>query len=165
MTKHNDHLVTYIQQTGLFDLFQCQRVGRDAFQHGTFNIFQHGTFNISSELNAAIKKSIRLKPTNRESIADKMTELLGIKITDSMLNNYTAESHRHRIPAEFVPAFCIAANTLEPIRVLAEAAGVFTVCNPDSLRADIQNDEDELKVRQQNIRKKVALLEALEARK
>ncbi|MFZ2948937.1 MAG: hypothetical protein WA003_05580 [Desulfuromonadaceae bacterium] len=156
MTKRKDSLVSDTRQMGLFDLLQRERDERVSVQPGRLNI--------SARLNAAIKQAIRQAPKSRETMADEMTELLGIEITVGMVNNWTAISHPHRMPAEYIPAFCIVTNSNDSITILNEATGVFTVNGADALRADIRKEEEALKARQREIRKKVALLEALEAK-
>jgi hypothetical protein len=41
------------------------------------------------------------------------------------------------LPAEFLPAFCIAVGSDEPITFLARRAGLFTMQDRDVLRADL----------------------------
>lgn len=157
MTKRKESLVSDTQQMSLLDLLQRERDERAAVQPGRLNI--------SARLNAAIKQAIRQAPKSRENMADEMTVLLGIEVTVGMINNWTADSHPHRMPAEYIPAFCIVTNSNTTITIMNEAAGVFTVNGPDALRADIRKEEEALKARQREIRKKVALLEALESKK
>ncbi len=157
MTKRKECLVPDAKQMSLFELLQQASDERSSSQPGKYNI--------SARLNASIRQALRQAPKSRETIADEMTAMLGETITVTMINNYTAESHPHRMPAETIHAFCIATGSREPISILAEAAGVFTVNGPDALRADIRKEEEALKARQREIRKKVALLEALETKK
>lgn len=157
MTKRRESLVSDPNQMSLLELLQQVHEERSATQPGKHNI--------SARFNASAREALRKAPKSRETIADEMTAMLGETITVTMINNWTAESHPHRMPAEVIHVFCIATGTSEPISILAEAAGVFTVNGPDALRADIRKEEEALKVQQRQIRKKVALLEALEAKR
>lgn len=102
-----------------------------------------GRLNMATQLQAAIIQAIRLAPKSREIIADEISTLTGCPVSVHQVNNWTAESHPHRIPAELLPAFCKATGSIEPLRLLAEAAGVFTLPGPDVLRAEIQKLEEE----------------------
>lgn len=157
MTKRKESLVEDAKQMSFLELFQQVRDERSAAQPGKHNI--------SVRLNASIRQNLRQAPKSRETIADEMTAMLGEIVTVAMLNNWTASSHSHRMPAEVLHVFCIVTGSNEPISIMAEAAGVFTVNGPDALRADIRKEEEALKARQREIRKKVALLEALEAKR
>jgi len=55
-------------------------------------------------LTAAIKRSGKKRP----QIAEEMTPLVGVRVTESMLNDFTATSKRGvRFPAAWLSAFCI----------------------------------------------------------
>jgi hypothetical protein len=52
-----------------------------------------------ARLRGAITRMIRRSPLGRAVIADRLSQRLGEQITEDMLNNFTADSHRnHRIP-------------------------------------------------------------------
>ena len=122
--------------------------------------------NVAARLNAAIALAIRHAPKSRETIADEMTHLLGVPVTVHMLNAWTAESKElHRFPAEFLPAFCVVTGCNDPLRILAEAAGVFTLPGPDALRAEIQKLDEEVHQLQSAKRKRLMFLQELEGRK
>jgi hypothetical protein len=122
-------------QLDLFSLLQQERAERAEAQSGRMCV--------TSRLMAAVREAIRLAPKSRETICDEMTHSTGQTITVNMLNSYTAESHPHRLPAEIIPAFCAATGSVEPLRVLAEAAGVFTLPGVDALRAEVQKLREE----------------------
>jgi len=89
-----------------------------------------------------------------------MGELLNQDISKYMLDTWTAESKEyHRFPAEFLPAFCEAVGSFEPLRILAEKAGVFMLAGPEALRAEINKIEQEIKQLQKQRQKRLAFLE------
>ncbi|MDD2367637.1 MAG: hypothetical protein PHN84_15925 [Desulfuromonadaceae bacterium] len=152
MTKIKQSLVN--GQLSLFDLLAQERVERVATHPGRLCI--------SARLLAAVKLAIKQAPKSRETLADDMSELAGTDVTIGMINNWTAESHPHRMPAELLPAFCAATGSTEPLRIMAEVAGLFTVQGPDALRAEIQKlDEEEKRVAAEK-RKHKLLLQTLE---
>lgn len=121
-----------------------------------------GRLCVSARLLAAVKVAIKAAPKSRETIADEMSHLTGAEITVHMLNGWVAESHPHRLPAEFLPALCQSTGSTEPLRVLADAAGLFALQAPDALRAEIQQyAEAEATARSEKTKRK-ALLAAIE---
>lgn len=121
-----------------------------------------GRLCVSARLMAAVKVAIKAAPKSRETIADEMSHLAGAEITVHMINGWIAESHPHRLPAEFLPALCQVSGSTEPLRILADAAGLFALQAPDALRAEIQQyDEAERAARAEKAKRKT-LLAAIE---
>jgi hypothetical protein len=151
MTKTREKLVDD-RQLSLLELLQQEHVQR-AEQ-------TPGRMCVSAKLQAAIKLAIKRAAKSRETIADDMTDLVGTDISVHQINNWTSESHPHRMPAELLPAFCTATGSAEPLRVLAEAAGVFTLPGADALRAEVQKlREDEQKISRERKRRESFLRE------
>lgn len=121
-----------------------------------------GRLNIAVRMAQAAKGAIRNAPKSREVIAEEMSELTGETVTVSQINNWTADSHPHRMPGEMIPAFCIACGDNGMIEVQAEAAGVFTLPGPDALRAEIQKLEEQTKNLHREKHKRVLLLREIE---
>jgi hypothetical protein len=158
MAKSGKRLDVPTNQLSLLDLLTQDTQGQQA-EPGT------GSLNLHDRLKAAL--SIALKqalPKSRWNLAGEMSHLLGVEISKYQLDSWVAESKDHRMPAEYLSAFCIATGSLEPLRVLNDACKVFTVQGPDALRAEIRRDEEMIKARQRDRRKKEALLAALEGR-
>lgn len=120
-----------------------------------------GRLNISPRLALAARCAIKNAPKSRESIADEMSDLTGDHITVSMINNWTAESHPHRMPGEWIPAFCLATGDNSMIEIQAEAAGVFTLPGPDALRAEIQKLDEQAKALQKEKHKRMLFLKEM----
>lgn len=154
MTKTAQKIVSENQQMSLFALLSQDRAERAAVQVGRKSV--------SIRLQAAVKTAVKQAPKSRETLADEMAELAGTKITVDMINGWLAESHPHRLPAEFLPALCSATGSTEPLRIIAEASGLFTLAGPDALRADMQKDMEQKREIERKIRHKGALIKALE---
>ncbi|WP_421794296.1 hypothetical protein [Hydrocarboniphaga effusa] len=82
------------------------------------------------ELRGAIVHAIReaanrTPPLSRDRIVDRMNDLLpGLakKLTVRQLNSWTAASKEFsEFPARFIPVFCVAVESNEPQRVMAQA--------------------------------------------
>lgn len=121
-----------------------------------------GRLCVSARLQAAVVEAIRKAPKSREAIADEISELTGSCVSVHQVNNWTAESHPHRMPAELLPAFCKATGCIEPLRMLAEAAGVFTLPGPDALRAEIHKLDEAAKKLANEKRKRELFLREME---
>lgn len=153
MTKQRKRFVSS-NQMSLFDLLIQEREQRA--------IKIPGRLNVSATLQSSIREAIRKAPKSRETIAEEMTELTGLHVSVHQVNNWTADSHPHRIPAELLPAFCQATGSIEPLRLLAEMAGVFTLPGPDALRAEIQKIDEEAKRLHREKRKREVFLKEME---
>ncbi len=139
-------------QMSLLDLLRQERVERQQSLPGRLCV--------SAKLLAAVKGAIKGAPKSRETIADEMSELAGYDVSVHQINNWTAESHPHRLPADLLPAFCRATECVEPLRVLCEAAGVFTLPGADALRAEVQKlREQEHKLAAERKRRELFLKE------
>lgn len=130
MTKRAKKIVSGQEQISLFDLLRAEQAERETREPGRLYC--------SVKLRAAVVAAIKDAPKSRETIADEMSEMTGTAITIHSLNSWTAESHPHRMPAELIPAFCQATGSIEPIRILAETAGVYTLPGEDALRSEVQ---------------------------
>lgn len=157
MTKTGKKIVTDPAQMTLFDLLSQTRAERDAVAPGRLCI--------SARLMAAVRAAVKQAPKSRETLADEMAELTGADITVHMINSWCAESHPHRLPAEFLPALCAASGSTEPMQIMAEASGLFALPGPDALRADMQHDLEQKREIDKRIRQKEALIKALEGDK
>jgi hypothetical protein len=125
-----------------------------------------GSSNVRDRLKEAMSLALKeALPKSRWEVAGTMSHLLGVEISKYQIDAWVCESKEgHRISSEYLPAFCIACNSLAPLQVLNDACKVFTVKGPDALRAEIRRDEEAVKAIQQAKRKKEALLSALEGR-
>lgn len=98
-----------------------------------------GTLNIRERLRISLNRAIKNCGLSRAQIAGEMSHLLGVDVTKSQIDSWTAESKAdYRIPAEYLPAFCRVTDTTEPIEILTQAAGMFSMPGPDALRSEIQ---------------------------
>lgn len=86
--------------------------------------YQVETKPLQGRIREAMNEAMKNSGLKRYEVAGRMSEHLGIEITDSMLNAYTAESKEgHRMPAEFIPAFCLQTKDYKLLEILVAAAG------------------------------------------
>ncbi len=108
-----------------------------------------GCFNIDRLFREAVSDSLRKCPLSRYQVAARMSELLDVDITKTMLDSWTAESkEQHRFPALFLPAFCEAVGTAEPLKMLGSLVGLFIMPGPEALRAEIRRIDEEITKKQ-----------------
>ncbi len=102
------------------------------------------------------------KELSRYEIAARMSDLIGEEITKSMLDNWTAPSHPHTMPAEILPAFVLATGQHQALEVLSRKAGLFALPGPEALRAEIQRIDEEIKRKQADKQKRMIFLREVE---
>lgn len=143
------------RQRSLFDYIQGLREAEGAPAEGGLNIRE--------ALKCAMNEAIKGCPLSRHQIAGEMSHLLGVEISKTTIDAWTAESKAgHRMPAEYLPAFCAATNNRGPLSVITEAAGVFALPGPDAIRSEIQRLSDEERKARSEKRKRMLLLTELE---
>jgi hypothetical protein len=122
-----------------------------------------GSLDIDKRFREAISAAVKSCALSRYGIAARMSELAGAEITKSMLDSWTAESKEgHRFPAIFLPVFCEATGTTDPLTLLAELCGVFLLPGPDALRSEIKKLEEEIRVKQRDKNKRLLFLSEME---
>lgn len=154
MTKSKQSFVNDPAQLNLFDAIRREQEERTAKRPGRMSV--------TARLQVAVKEAIKAAPKSREQIADEMTELSCCEVTVSMLNNYSAPSHPHRLPCDLIAAFCAATGDYRPLLVLTDTAGIHTIEAPDKIRARLQKLEEQKKELDREKHKYAALLHELE---
>lgn len=124
---------------------------------------EEGTANVRERLRLALCTAIKQCPLSRWEIAGRMSHLLGCEISKYQIDAWTAESKDgHRLPGEYLPAFCLVTADHGPLRVLAETAGLFALPGPDALRSEIRRLEEESRRINQERRKRELFLREME---
>jgi len=96
------------------------------------------SLDVQNELRKSISAALKSCQFSRDHIASYISELVGHKISRSMLDNYADESHiKHRIPAEIIPALCVVTKDYTPLRLLVEISGAFILMPEEALIAKI----------------------------
>ncbi|MDA8155602.1 MAG: hypothetical protein M0Z52_03980 [Actinomycetota bacterium] len=128
-----------------------------------------GSLDIEKELNAAISEDIRHaqdetgRELSRAEVAARMTDLAGTEITLTTLNNWTAESHPHSIPAKYLPAFVVATGgQRRAAECLSRHSGLFMLPGPEALRAEIQKLDEDISRKKSEKLKRMLFLKEIE---
>jgi hypothetical protein len=118
-----------------------------------------GSFDIDRQFREAISAALKQCSLSRWQVAARMSELTGAEITKTMLDSWTAESKElHRFPAIFLPAFCEAVGSSEPLKIMGGLVGVFVLPGPEALRAEIRRIDEEIQRKQAEKKKRVIFL-------
>lgn len=158
MTKKSKKIDVAPGQMSLLDLLtQAQEATR------TKPTGEEGAANVRERLRLAMCAAIKGCPLSRWEIAGRMSHLLGQEISKYQIDAWTAESKDgHRMPGEYLPAFCLVTADHGPLRILAETAGLFALPGPDALRSEIKRLEEEAKKINFERRKRELFLKEME---
>lgn len=148
-----------INQTSIFDVLLQHA---ENSPEGTKKSPPDGSLDVDRQFREAISSALKDSKLSRYGVAARMSELTGAEITKSMLDSWTAESkENHRFPAIYLPAFCEAVGSAEPLAMLARLVGVFVLPSPDALRAEIQRLEEEITTKQREKKKRMLFLKEM----
>ena len=115
-----------------------------------------GEMETSTVFQACLTESLKGCSQSRYQVAGRMSELLGQEITKAMLDAWTATSkHGHRFPAEFLPAFCFASGSYEPLRLLGRRCGCRVLETNEAIwaaLAQIEKEKTELQQKEKQLR-------------
>lgn len=127
------------------------------------NSIGEGSASIIEPLQRALNLSIKQSNLSRHQIAGEMSHLVGVEITKAMIDAWTAASKTAwRMPAEYIPAFCLVTKNNAALDVINEAAGNFAIPGPEALRAEMARyAADEKRARKEKNARKI-LLDQLE---
>ena len=143
----------------------------DYIKESTENRPPSGGLSIEKEFKAALSDDLRHatdeygREISRAQVAAQMTDYLGEEITLSILNNWTATSHPHSMPADYLPAFVKATGgQRRAVEVLSRHSGLFMLPGPEALRAEIQRIDESMQKMKVEKQKRVLFLKELEGK-
>ena len=151
--------INYIQTT-------FEELERQALSRLSSKEYKEGRFRIIDTLRAAIRSAIKSSHRDIYQIAGEMSHLLGETITKDVIYSWTRESdelngrQKRHIPAEYIPAFCEAAESDEPLIVLSLKRGVFFP-GPKAIEAEIGQYKKELRRIKKELKQREILLAEL----
>jgi len=119
--------------------------------------FDAASPNDDGLIRGVISQSVRFSEKSREQIAEEMAGLLGVRVTEKMLNTYSAESMiEYRLPAAWLRAFCYAVDSDALLRAIAQAGGYYLITAEEKGLLDLGREY----LRQKRASEKIALIEA-----
>jgi hypothetical protein len=163
MTKTKKKSSIAAAQLSIFDFI---RQAAEQTTHSTRPA--RGSLDMDKELRAALSDDLRHaksesgRELSRAEVAARMSDLTGEEITLSTLNNWTAPSHPHSIPAKFIAACVRATGGRAAFEAMSRNAGLFALPGPEALRAEIQRYDEEMKKLKDEKSKRVMYLKEME---
>ena len=132
-----------------------------------------GRLDITSEFKEALADDLRHacdehgKELSRAQVAARMTDYLGEEkeVTLSTLNNWTAPSHPHSIPADHMPAWIYATNGRRAAETISRHSGLFLLPGPEAIRAEMSKRDEIIDQARAEKREFKTLLRELERRR
>ncbi len=115
-----------------------------------------GSLNDDLMVREVITNAIKRSTKSREEIAEEMSRLLAVSVTERMITAFTSESKElHRWPGAWDRAFCAAVGDDSLLKCRVEAAGYKVI---DSIEADLLDLGREM-LRQKRAAENAAMLE------
>lgn len=97
-----------------------------------------GSLKIGLNLRRFLAETIKKSPLSREQIVERMSELLGTKITLPMLNRWVAySSEEWRFPLEYLPALEVVLDTHIILSWLADIRGARVLVGREILEYEL----------------------------
>jgi hypothetical protein len=146
-----------IDQLNIFDLIKdVSRKQKEASSHPA----TIGKASIDATVRHLITDALKGCPLSRYEIAAKMSEILGVEITKSQLDSWSAESkENHRFPFVYTGAFCMATCNKSLIRYMAELCEGYFIEGEDAIRLELGKTEEQ---KQELLKKEEAIKKFLE---
>jgi hypothetical protein len=143
----------------LFDFIQEAHLRQEARSPGSLDIRKQLKAALSDDLRHA--KDELGRELSRAQVAARMTDLVHEEITGTTIDNWTAASHAHRLPADYLPAWIQATGGQRAAaETISRYSGLFLLPGPEALRAEIQKlDEQEKQIKQEKLRRQFYLKE------
>ena len=104
-----------------------------------------GSCNIQVQLKESVSRAMSISKLSRYEIAGQISNLLGKDVTKYHLDAWVAESKDgHRLPAEYLVAFCKVTGSYEPLNLICKPLGLFIMPGSDALRSEIRKIDEEI---------------------
>jgi hypothetical protein len=103
-----------------------------------------GKASIDATIRALITDALKRSPLTRYEVAARMSEILGVEITKSQLDSWSAESkEKHRFPFVYTGAFCMATGNKSLIRYMSELCEGYFIEGEDAIRLELGKIEEQ----------------------
>ncbi len=145
--QHKNFAMGMAEQMTIFDIIEPVN-----------NKPEPGSLNMAVQVKETLVAILKAAPCKRWEVAGRMGEYLGIEITESQLNSWSAESKEgYRFPLEYLPALCYATGDFNLAKVIITACGCHLVKSEEAIllelaRIDVakrEMDSDENRLREQ----------------
>ena len=102
--------------------------------------------SLQNEIKRVASRAISESSKSRWHIAAEISEMMGMEVTKSMLDCWTAESKEgHRFPLFVLPAFCITTENYDLIRLICKACQGLFLGKDTAILAEIARMDKQIK--------------------
>lgn len=119
-------------------------------QSNDFDIpVNEGALDVSTEFRDSLSQAIRRSNLSRWEIAARVSEFTGTTMTKDMLDKYTSNNKKYRLPAEHLTALLCVLQDIRPAAVLMRPLNHYIICSSDNdlLRLkELKQQRDDLNV-------------------
>lgn len=148
------------RQLSLLELLEREQATRNVT--GTTDGPRRGALNHSYLVKGMLRDALDRSRRSRIEVAERMSYTLGTSVTQYMIDAWVADSKEgHRFPLDYLEAFIEATEQPEPFR---HFGGLHIFQHTEAMRAEIQRDREQVRVAQRRLRRKEALIAAIEGR-
>lgn len=104
----------------------------------------NGKASIDAALRSVVSDTLKHSSLSRYEVAAGMSEILGVEITKSQLDSWSAESKDlHRFPLVYLPAFCAATKDNALLRHICGLCGGYYIEGEEALVFEIGRIEEQ----------------------
>ncbi len=104
--------------------------------------------NFDGRVRSWVSRAIRETGLSRKEVAQRMSAMLGVRITEGTINAWCAESKGHRFPAAYIPALAVITEDSSLIEEMAEFCGVYVITRDQLLKlklAEVREEKERLR--------------------
>jgi len=103
-----------------------------------------GKTSVDAVVRAIISDALKRCPLSRYEAAAKMSDILGVEITKSQLDSWSAESkENHRFPLVYTGAFCHATGDKTLARYIAQLCDGYFIEGREALQLELGRIEEQ----------------------
>jgi len=130
-----------IRQLDIFSLIEeLSRKQAEAAASPSIN----GKASIDATVRAIISDSLKRSPLSRYEVAARMSEILGVEITKSQIDAWSAESkENHRFPFVYTASFCMATGDKTLVRYMAQLCEGYFIEGREALHLELGRIEEQ----------------------
>ena len=120
------------------------------------------SLNIGQMVRERLSAVLKAAPCKRWEVAGLMGEYLGVEITESQLNAWSAESKEgYRFPLEYLPALCYATTDYGLADMVVKACGCKLIKSEEVVLLELARIDDETRQREERKAHLLGYLEKL----
>ena len=106
-----------------------------------FCSYQSNEADIQARIKTAAGQDLKECRYSRAEVADAIGRLIGRSVTTAQIDAFVAESHTHRLPAEWLPAWCRVTGSTRILAMICAEVGMWLADDMDRDLAELARAE------------------------